>query len=376
MVLIARLASRNLRARPGQALLLLLALCVATTSVTLALAVNETGNDAWDRLHRTTNGFHIRAGMAYIPPVAGSTIAQAPKPGSEDIARTHEQLAALATDPAVIAASGPWPTLWATGEVGGTELELFVNVRDAAPAGVGQPFVTSGRWLDGSDGVVLEDGLALSLRVGPGDAVTIAGRRLVVLGTAMTVSIGRYPLHQPGRVWVSASTADALRAAGATDAIAETELRLARPEDAPAVVAAYTARNPELARAMYAETRQETRAGAHDELTVVALALLVISTLLASPSRPPPSWSRGGWRPRVVRSARSRRSGSPRVRSPASSWWSISSWARRPRPSASRPARCSRPCLPAPPPAYTERRPPLRSRGHGWPPRSQSRSRS
>ena len=181
-MLITRLAWRNLRARPGQALLLLLALCVATTSVTLALAVNETGNDAWDRLHRTTNGFHIRAGMTYVPPVAGLTIAQAPKPSPEDVARTHEQLAALATDPAVIAASGPWPSLWATGEVGGTDLELFVNVRDVAPATVGQPFVTSGRWLDGSDGgVVLEDGLALSLRVGPGDAVTIAGHRLVVL---------------------------------------------------------------------------------------------------------------------------------------------------------------------------------------------------
>ena len=52
MRLISGLAWRNLRARPGQALLLLFALCVASTSVTLALAVNETGNDAWDRLHR------------------------------------------------------------------------------------------------------------------------------------------------------------------------------------------------------------------------------------------------------------------------------------------------------------------------------------
>ena len=220
--------------------------------------------------------------MPYRFDADAPTLAQRQQPSPEDVARTHEQLAALTADLAGVAASGPWPTLYAFGEIGGTELELFVNVRDAAPATVGQPLLTSGRWLDGGyRGVVLEDGLASSLNVGPGDAITISGRRLMVLGTAMTVSVGRYPLHDPARAWVNASTADALRAAGAIDAIAETELRIARPEDAPAVVAAYLARNPAATRAMFVETWQETRAGAHDELTVVALAMLVIATLLA-----------------------------------------------------------------------------------------------
>ncbi len=281
MRLMTRLAGRNLRARPGQAVLLLIALCVATTSVTLALAVNETGNDSWDRLHRETNGFHIRAGTAYRRG-GGEPLAQIPAPTPEDIARAHEKLAALASVSGVVAASGPWPTLYAAGVIGGTELDLFVNVRETVPARVGQPLVTSGRWFDqDADGVVLEDGLASSLRVEPGDTVTIAGRRLVVRGTAMTVSVGRYPLHQPARVWVNTSTATALRSAGAKDAIAEIEIRIARPEEASALVAAQAARNPGMLREMYAETWQEARSGAHDELTVVALALSVIATLLA-----------------------------------------------------------------------------------------------
>ena len=283
MRLITRLAARNLRARPGQALLLLFALSITTTSVTLALAVNETGNDSWNRLHEATNGFHIRAGMAYRLDGQGQPLSALPSPTPEDVARTHARLAALAAMPGVVAANGPWPTLYATGDIVGTELELLVNVRDAAPTTVGQPFVTSGRWLDGTDeDVVLEDGLAASLGAGPGDIVIIAGRRLEVSGAAMTTSVGRYPLHLPARVWVSPSTADALRAAGAKDAIAETEIRIARPEEASALVAAAAARNPGLARQMYVETWQEARAGAHDELSVVALALLVIATLVAT----------------------------------------------------------------------------------------------
>ncbi len=283
MRLIARLAGRNLRARPGQALLLLVALCITTTSVTLALAVSETGNDSWDRLHQATNGFHIRAGMAYRLDGQEQPISALPAPTPETVASTNAKLAALAARPGVVAASGPWPTLYATGEIVGTELELLVDVRDAAPATVGQPFITAGRWLDGThDDVVLEDGLASSLRVGPGDNIMIAGRRLEVSGTAMTTSIGRYPLHEPGRVWVSPSTADALRATGAKDAIAEIELRIARPEEASAFVAAEAVRNPGMAREMYVETWQETRAGAHDELSVVAIALLVIATLVAA----------------------------------------------------------------------------------------------
>ncbi len=168
-----------------------------------------------------------------------------PKPTPEDVARTNEKLAALAAGLAWSRRAGRGRRCTRPAKLVGTELELFVDVRDAAPATVGQPFVTSGRWLDGTDDdVVLEDGLAASLRVGPGDIVMIAGRRLEVSGTAMTASIGRYPLHEPGRVWVSTSTADALRAAGAKDAIAEIELRIARPEEASAFVAAEAVRNP------------------------------------------------------------------------------------------------------------------------------------
>jgi len=274
MRLIARLAWRNLRARPGQAVLLLLALSVSTTTLSLALAINETGNGAWDRLHRATNGHHIRTSLAYqeslLPPQV-----QSHPPTPADVARAHDRLAALAAEPEVVAASGPWPILFTDGEIGGVHLELFVMVREAAPAAVGQPLVTSGRWLsDSGDGVVLEDGVAAILRDRPGDTITIAGRRLPVVGSATTVSFGRYPLHQPARVWVNAPTASALRAAGAVDFAAELELRLAHQESAAAFVAAHGS-GPRLV------TWQQTRVGVHETLTTFAIAFLIIATLLA-----------------------------------------------------------------------------------------------
>jgi len=274
MALLARLAWRNLRARPGQALLLLLALSLATTTVTLALAVNETGNDSWDRLHSRTNGFHVRTARSYrldAPPPA--TLTGSPAPTAAEVARTHETLTDMAGAAGVVAHSGPWPMLATTGTVGGSRLELFLLVRPTAPEPVGQPLVTSGGWLAGiDDEVVLEDGLASVLHVTPGSTVTLAGQPVRVRGTAMTVSVGRYPLYQPPRVWVSPPAAARLRAAGAVDIGATLELRLADPDAAPGFAAAH---GPGL------ETWQETRAGSHSELTVFAATLLVIGTLLA-----------------------------------------------------------------------------------------------
>ncbi|MGH8824092.1 MAG: hypothetical protein ACRDVN_06415, partial [Jiangellaceae bacterium] len=143
-----RLAWRNLRHRPWQALLLLLALSLSTTAITLALAVTETGNRAWDRASQATNGFHVEA--AAIPSGAS--------PAEREQVRAD--LAALGSAPGVVAVGGPWPTANATGEIHGARINLRVQVRDAGPAAVNQPLVTSGQWLDSRDGVVLEDGLA------------------------------------------------------------------------------------------------------------------------------------------------------------------------------------------------------------------------
>jgi putative ABC transport system permease protein len=271
---VLRLAGRNLRRRPGQALLLLFVLCLATTTLTVATAVAKTGDAAWDRVWAQTNGGQIIARLFYPD---GSALSPAA------LADVQQRLAGLATDPAVAAVGGPWPDLSATGQVGAATLDLTVEVRDPAPSAVDQPHLTSGRWLGAGSGAVLEDGLARTLHVGPGDTVVIAGRRLAVLGTASTVSRGRFPLSAPGLVWVARPDGELLRAGGARDAGATLELRLADAGDVGGFVAAHggtTPGGPD--RPVLSVTAwQQQRAGSHADLDVLAATLLGVATLLA-----------------------------------------------------------------------------------------------
>jgi putative ABC transport system permease protein len=113
-----------------------------------------------------------------------------------------------------------------------------VHVRDPGPAAVDQPLVTAGHWLDGREGVVLEDGFAAAAGLRPGDIVTIAGQRVPVRGAALTVDVGPYPNDQPAWVWISPATAARLGAA-IDEGGYSLELRLADPEQAESFAAAH-----------------------------------------------------------------------------------------------------------------------------------------
>ena len=65
--LLLRLAWRNLRRRPWQAVLLLVTLTIATGTMGLALSVYGSADGPWDRVWRATDGFHVLVG-AYHPP--------------------------------------------------------------------------------------------------------------------------------------------------------------------------------------------------------------------------------------------------------------------------------------------------------------------
>lgn len=277
MGLIVRLAWRNLRRRPAQAALLLLMLCLSTTMVSLGLAINETGHEPFNRLHNSINGFHVKAYAAYHTS-AELVLPRLPVPDPANAARADRQLAELAAQPGVAAVGGPWSFLFAEGQVGGVALPIWVQVRDPQPSAVGQPLVTSGQWLDDSDGVVvLEDGLASLLKVAPGDEVTLAGQGLRVRGLAMTTSVRRYPGEFPATIWTNRATAAQLRAAGAVPLGAGVELRLARPEDAAAFVAARAPTYPETGSLTTWE-RARSKANGMEPYTLV---LGIIATLLA-----------------------------------------------------------------------------------------------
>jgi putative ABC transport system permease protein len=277
MGLIARIAWRNLRKRPTQAVFLLLVMCLSTTAVSLGLAINETGNEPWQRLHDSINGYHVQAFAAYHTPEELNS-ERLPIPDPANVSHAENQLAGLAGETDVTAASGPWPLLLTTGRVGGLKMPINVEVRDPKPAAISHPLVVSGQWLDDSDDVVvLEDGLASLLNVAPGDEITLEGQRLRVLGSAMTTSVPRYPMQSPATVWANQATAAKLRTAGAIPLGATLELRLARAQDAAPFVAqhAQTYNRPNL---MQTWERAKSRAGAQD---MPAVVLTLFALLLA-----------------------------------------------------------------------------------------------
>ena len=62
-----RLAARNLRRRPGQALLLLLTLTIATGVLGVAMSLYGSADAPWNRVWRATKGFHVSF-TVYHPP--------------------------------------------------------------------------------------------------------------------------------------------------------------------------------------------------------------------------------------------------------------------------------------------------------------------
>jgi hypothetical protein len=65
--LAVRLAARNLRRRPGQALLLLLALTITTGVFGVATSLYGSADAPWDRVWRATRGFNVSFNV-YHPP--------------------------------------------------------------------------------------------------------------------------------------------------------------------------------------------------------------------------------------------------------------------------------------------------------------------
>jgi ABC-type lipoprotein release transport system permease subunit len=213
-LLVCRLAARDLRRRPAEAALLLLAITGATTTLTLGLALHGVTSKAYERTREATRGPDVIASVAGTPD--GSQPA--------DLAG----LKALADAPGVVSRSGPYPVVTAVMEANGRTVVAQTEGRDTAAAPVDQPKPTQGGWVrDG--GVVVEAAFADALGVGPGDRVTLrpmgveerngeplvrasgAGRELRIVGVAATAAAAPYPepaclgwcLADSGQVWLT-----------------------------------------------------------------------------------------------------------------------------------------------------------------------------
>jgi hypothetical protein len=132
LALIARLVGRDLRHRPAEAILLLLAITAAATSLTIGLV-----------LHGVTSGPYERTRAA----TAGPDMVADAQPGlNPDQAVNPASLLALAKAHGVTASSGPFPLLGMTVCANGYTVPAMSEGRDQAPSAVDRPLLTAGTW--------------------------------------------------------------------------------------------------------------------------------------------------------------------------------------------------------------------------------------
>jgi putative ABC transport system permease protein len=178
-LLATRLALRDLRHHPAQALLLVLVIAASTTVLTLGLALNGVTSHPYQQTQAATKGPDV---VAYLPVIN--------QPGKHSQPPT--QATALIHARGVTAASGPYPIAAAVIRAHGLTAGVEAEGRSDAQAAVDQPKVTAGTWVR-PGGVVIERTFAEALNVGIGSRVTLNGRPFRVAGIAVTAAQAPYP---------------------------------------------------------------------------------------------------------------------------------------------------------------------------------------
>src|SRR5689334_21647794 len=207
LVLVSRLAVRDLRRRPAEAALLLLAIATATTVLTLGLVLRGVIDKPYERTRAATAG--------------------------PDTVATGEpaDLSALAGARGVVAHSGPYPLAGMQMRAHGRTVVAQAEGRDSSTVRVDQPKPTAGGWVR-RGGAVVEAAFAQALGIGVGDRITLrpmtavptdkgpvvrvggTARSFVVAGVAVSAASPPYPQPiclvdlcladvLPGGVWLT-----------------------------------------------------------------------------------------------------------------------------------------------------------------------------
>jgi putative ABC transport system permease protein len=279
ILLVGRLAVRDLQRRRIEAALLLLALMAATTTLTLGLVLRDAAGDPYQSTRQATNGPDVVAGVNRPAELSG--------------------LGELASAPGVISHSGPYPVTPAKLQASGRTSDVQAVGRDAAPASVDQPELIQGSWVS-DGGVVVEAAFANALDLRLSDPVTLDGRSFEVVGVAVTAAMPPYPgsscivrvgcargaipsdkalppglLRNPGLVWLTRADVRSLNPD--PDSVSYVmNLKLADPDEAQAFV---DATSPESLDAPRLESWENIREEA-TELAGDAQILLLIGAWL------------------------------------------------------------------------------------------------
>lgn len=284
ILLVGRLAIRDLQRRRVEAALLLLAIMAATTTLTLGLVLRDAASEPYQSTREATNGPDVVAGVNE----------------SGEIHRLQE----LANAGDVIDHSGPYPVTPAILQASGRTSDVQAVGRDAAASSVDQPELIQGNWVS-DGGMVVEAAFADALGVRVGDPVTLDGQSFEVVGVAVTAAMPPYPqstcivaggcaigftsddladklppgvLHNPGLVLLT--QADVRSLAAHPDSLSYVmNLKLADPDEVQSFIDANLPDSPDAPLLMLVSW-QETLAAATELARDTQILLLIGAWLL------------------------------------------------------------------------------------------------
>lgn len=289
LLLVHRLAVRDLRHRPAQAVLLLLAIAAGVATLTLGLALQGTTDHPYARTRVATHGPDVVATV--LTGGANPGPATTARPGAGPVRAQADPLLPLEHAPGVAASSGPFPVTWTVLRHGSTTGSAEIEGRGTTRSTVDQPKLLNGTWIR-PGGIVVEAGFASAAGIHVGDRLTLAGHAFRVVGTAVTAAVPAYPnacvtgcflanaaaAHNPGLVWATTSDTATLAGPDGPDAYF-LNLRLTNPSSAPAFAAHHNAATTP--GAPYLLTWQQLRDGNAHTLATVRQILVTGSWLLA-----------------------------------------------------------------------------------------------
>src|SRR5580704_9971227 len=239
ILLVRRLAARDLRRHKAQAVLLLLAIAAATTVLALGLALSGVTNQPYQQTRAATKGPDVVVSLD-----------------------TPGQATTLIHASGVTAASGPYPLAYAVLRVNGRTAGAEAEGRTEAPAAVDQPELTAGSWVR-PGGVVIERTFAEALGVSVGDRLTLNGQSFTVAGIAVSAAVAPYPnicysgcaltgylrgygigAKDIGLVWMTEAAVTKLTSAADPLAGYVLDLKLRDPDQAQAFANRYTTHGP------------------------------------------------------------------------------------------------------------------------------------
>jgi putative ABC transport system permease protein len=238
VLLVWRLAVKDLRHRPAEAVLLVLAIATAVATLTLGMALYGAANNPYAATRAATNGPDV---IAIQSPL---------NEGHADAAA----LTRLDHAPGVVAHTGPYPVTWALLRGRGLTAGAEIQGRSTAASSVDQPKLTSGSWVR-QGGVVVEAAFAQALRLAAGDQVTLGGVSFRVVGVAATAAVPSYPQvcflgcdlqgnvsnDNPGLVWLTRADAEHVARQSGGPVAYVADLKLADPAQANAFANAHDA---------------------------------------------------------------------------------------------------------------------------------------